>query len=258
MSDLNALGWQVFDPDDRTLKWAKAALPAARSSVSDPANAHWLRCGGTWFVGVDALPNAADGSIAGVPLAGPALDHLKATGDTPPGWHAAQVSVIYLGYPQPGSEETDAAFRFRRDRDAAHVDGLLPIGPNRARMMREPHGFVLGLPLTDADRNASPMTVWTGSHHIIRETFANAFADRPVSDWPDIDLTDVYRTARRKVFETCERHVLHVAPGGSYLVHRMALHGVARWADGAQAAPEGRMIAYFRPQVSLNHWLFSP
>ena len=33
--------------------------PAARAAVSDPANAGWLRCGGTWFAGVDVLANDA-------------------------------------------------------------------------------------------------------------------------------------------------------------------------------------------------------
>jgi hypothetical protein len=32
------------------------------------------------------------------------------------------------------------------------------------------------------------------------------------------------------------------------LIHRLALHGVAPWAEGAEAGPEGRMIAYFRPE----------
>ena len=258
MSELTERGWRLFGPDDRTRAWAEAALPAARRAVADPSNAHWLRCGGTWFVGVDALPNAADGSIAGVPLAGPALDHLRATGDAPSGWHRAQISVIHPGYPQPGPEETAAAFRFRRDRDAAHVDGLLAIGPARARMIREPHGFVLGLPLTAAGRDASPMTIWEGSHHIIRAAFAQALGDHPVENWPEIDLTETYRAARRSAFENCPRCVLHAQPGGAYLVHRMAVHGVAPWDPAAKVAPEGRMIAYFRPQVPLKRWLSAP
>ncbi len=258
MSDPDACGWTIFDHDPRTARWAAAARKAALGVVTDPANTDGLRAGGTWFVGVDVLPNAPDGSIAGVPLAGPAIDHLHAAHALPEEWHPAQVSVIYPGYPQPGAGETDAAFRFRRDRDGAHLDGLLAIGPARARMLREPHGFVLGLPLTPADRRAAPMVVWNGSHHVIRAAFARAFAERPEAEWPDVDLTDIYQAARRRIFETCERQVLHVPPGGAYLVHRMMLHGVAPWAKKAEAAPEGRMIAYFRPQIPLKQWIFAP
>jgi len=40
---------------------------------------------------------------------------------------------------------------------------------------------------------------------------------------------------------------LPAAPGQAYLLHRLALHGVAPWADGAEASADGRMVAYFRP-----------
>jgi hypothetical protein len=40
------------------------------------------------------------------------------------------------------------------------------------------------------------------------------------------------------------------------LVHRHAIHGVAPWAEGAKAAPEGRAIVYFRPEVARKKdWL---
>ncbi|MBE0554438.1 MAG: hypothetical protein IH625_12180, partial [Rhodobacteraceae bacterium] len=43
------------------------------------------------------------------------------------------------------------------------------------------------------------------------------------------------------------------------LMHRLCLHGVAPWADGAIAAPEGRVIAYFRPELaSVADWLTAP
>jgi hypothetical protein len=80
--------------------------------------------------------------------------------------HPAQLSVIRPGYPQPSPEETPAAFAYRRDRDAAHLDGLLPIGPEKRRMVKEPHGWILGLPLNET--TASPLTIWEGSHEVIR------------------------------------------------------------------------------------------
>ena len=46
-----------------TRNWADHALPAARAAVTDPANAQWHVCEGTWFVGVDALPNDIRGRV---------------------------------------------------------------------------------------------------------------------------------------------------------------------------------------------------
>lgn len=223
--------------------------------VADPANTHWLRHGGTWFAGVNVLENAADGSIGDAPLEGPAMDALRKTGQWPYEWDRAQVSILYPGYPRQDPGEPPAAARYRRNRDAAHVDGLLPIGPDRRRMLREPHGFVLGLPLSKASPDASPMVVWEGSHRIMRAAFAPLLQAHPPGRWPQIDLTEAYHAARRICFENCPRRVVTAPVGGAYLVHRLALHGVAPWAEGATADPAGRMIAYFRPEIAMASWL---
>jgi len=48
-------------------------------------------------------------------------------------------------------------------------------------------------------------------------------------------------------------------PGEALLLHRMILHGMAPWADGAAAEPEGRIIAYFRPEFAdVQDWLTQP
>jgi hypothetical protein len=57
-------GWQKLGPDPRIVDWASAALPVAETVIA--ASAEPWRCGGTWFVGVDALPNGADGTVGGV------------------------------------------------------------------------------------------------------------------------------------------------------------------------------------------------
>ena len=54
-------GWQRIGPDPAILAWAKAAQAAARTALATSPEP-W-RCGGTWFVGVDALPNGPDGAI---------------------------------------------------------------------------------------------------------------------------------------------------------------------------------------------------
>lgn len=73
--------------------------------------------------------------------------------------------------------------------------------------------------------------------------------EHPAKYWPDIDLTDAYHAARREIFDTCPRVAVHARPGEAYLVHRLALHGVAPWAKDAKAPSEGRMIVYFRPEL---------
>ena len=170
-------GYLRFAADDASLAWACHALPFAAAAARDPAQGHWLRCGGTWFVGVDALPNDARGCLAGgPPLSGAAADFIRNDLGLSLPLHRAQVSVCYPGYPQPSAEESEAAYRFRRNRDAAHVDGLLAEGPEKRRYVREPHAYILGVTLTAQTADAAPLTVWKGSHHIMTAMFAATFA----------------------------------------------------------------------------------
>ena len=158
-------------------------------------------------------------------------------------------------YPKPRQGETKAGFTYRLTRDAAHVDGLLPVGAERRRMLREPHAYVLGLPLNTCDIKASPMVVWEGSHLIMHKAFQAALNPYPAAQWSDIDLSDVYHAARREAFESCRRVAVHAEPGQAYAIHRLALHGVAPWQAGAHAPSEGRMIAYFRPELNdIEEW----
>lgn len=257
IGDLGTKGWAQFPVDPVLGDWLAHAIPAAKRAVADPAHRDWLRCGGTWFAGVNVLDNDAAGQVDGSgALAGQAIDAItQAFG--PQEWDRAQVSVMYPGYPQPMAGESLGAFRYRLNRDAAHVDGLLPVGPERRRHLREPHGFILGLPLTDCDAGASPFVIWEGSHQVIRRALGAVLRPHPVRDWPAVDLTDAYHAARRAVFDTCPRVEIHAQAGAAYVAHRLALHGVAPWAEGAKAPPEGRMIAYFRPELRgpLSDWL---
>jgi hypothetical protein len=242
-------GWHRIGPDPAILAWAGAARTAALSALATSQD-DW-RCGGTWFVGLDALANTPDGTIGDTPFPWDALPL------TPEPLHKAKLSVIRPGYPQPSPDETPAAFAYRRDRDAAHLDGLLPIGPTKARMIKEPHAWILGLPLNDTP--ASPLTVWEGSHDLLRAALRKALAPHPPESWGDIDVTQAYQTARKDIFATCRRIELPTRPGEAMLLHRLTLHGVAPWKPGDQAPREGRMIAYLRPQFSSVHqWLTAP
>ena len=233
---------------DDTAAWATAAFAAAREALQAPGD---MRHGGTWRVGLDELPNAPDGSIGGVPLAGAWTAHI----DPPDHWHRAQLSVVYPGYPRQDPDESAANHRFRLTRDAAHVDGLIAIGPDKRRHLLEPHAFILGLPLTDA--TASPLVVWPGSHHIMQAAFATALKGIPPARWGDVDLTETYTDARRRVFATCPRTELCARPGEATLLQRHLVHGVAPWGTGT-APPDGRIIGYFRPEVAaVADWLAS-
>lgn len=242
-------GWRKIGQHPALAAWARAAHPVAVQALASTNQP--LRCGGTWAVGLDLLPNAADGSVAGVTLPWQVL------GLTPVALHAAQLSAVYPGYPQPSTEETAAAFRFRQSRDAAHLDGLLPIGPARRRMVKEPHAWILGLPLTTSP--AAPLVVWEGSHRNLQAALHRAVAGVAPEHWGEVDVTDAYQSARAEVFQTCRRVELPGAPGEAVLLHRHLLHGVAPWKDGDPAPPEGRIVAYFRPLLaSVADWLTGP
>ena len=236
----------IFPVSSETLEWSGAAHRAAREVVKAPGD---MRHGQTWRVGVDELPNHPDGSVGSVALRGAWEDLIQGDLD----WHPAQLSVVYPNYPQQDAGDSDAAHGYRLRRDAAHVDGLLPEGPNKRRYLKEPHAFILGLALNKSD--ASPLVVWPGSHLLMQSTFGKVLADHSARAWSEIDLTDAYQAARRSVFETCKRVEVPILPGQAVLLHRHLLHGVAPWGDG-DAPPEGRMIAYFRPVLhDIADWL---
>ncbi len=255
-------GWTRFAAEAAVEDWLAHVRGLALAALDDPAHARWWRCGGTWFAGVNALENDAQGRAGGsAPLSGAAIDFIAdRLGIAAPAWDRAQISVTRPGYPQRGEEETEAAHRYRLTRDAAHVDGLLPVGQDRRRMIREPHAFILGLPVTRAAPEAAPFVLWEASHEIMRRAFREALAPHPPADWPDVDVTEAYHAARREVFATCRRITIPAQPGEAILVHRLALHGVAPWAPGATADPEGRAIAYFRPELTggIQDWLTAP
>ncbi len=251
-------GWCHIPHDPLLADWVAQVLPVARAAVADPAHAHWLRYGGTWFAGVNVLdPAQAPGGPPETSIATRAVrDQI---GLPSAGWGPGQVSVCYPGYPQPMDGESEVAHRFRVRRDAAHVDGLKGEGPEKRRFLREHHAFLLGIPLVVADSDASPFVVWEGSHEVFRAAFATLLAGLPAAKWGNVDLTDVYKQTRTRIFETCRRVPLTARPGEAYLVHRLALHGMAPWAQGAHAGPDGRMIAYFRPELDdPADWLSAP
>ncbi|MEM8980232.1 MAG: hypothetical protein AAGD04_12160 [Pseudomonadota bacterium] len=252
-------GFALCAHDAKIAAWAEAANAVADAILADPVEQNtWLRHGKTWFVGVDSLPNEANGAVRGVPLAGGVIEALQAIPELwPSTLHRAQLSVCYPGYPLQDPDESDANHGFRRNRDAAHLDGLLLEGPERRRYLKEPHGVILGLPLNQIDPKASPLVVWRGSHHIIAKAFRAALEGHASETWAEIDVTDIYQAARREVFETCERVELPGQPGEASVLHRHVIHGVAPWEEGVPG--QDRRIAYFRPHLKdYAQWLALP
>ncbi|MEM8729438.1 MAG: hypothetical protein AAGF79_05920 [Pseudomonadota bacterium] len=225
-----------------------AARSAARNVLADPETRRQnLRHNKTWFVGVDALPTDAQGALGEATLEGlfrPDLDPIKT-------WPKAQLSVVYPGYPGRDPGESDGAHRYRLLRAAAHVDGLLAVGPEQRRFPLELHAFLLGIPLGTVTQ--SPTLCWPGSHHIIGPALLEAVgASKP----SDVDVTDAYVTARAEVFRKIRPVPLIAQLGGAYLVHRFVLHGTAPWEDRAAVEHDGRMVAFFRPEVASEaQWL---
>lgn len=252
-------GWLKFPFDPAIAAWAEAALPLALNSARDPElQSLWLRCGGTWFVGVNALQNEPNGSVNGVALQGAAIDFLgREITQAPITVDQAQVSICWRGYPQPMDGESPAAFRFRKNRDAAHVDGVHPQGAQKRRHVSEFHAYLLGLPLAESPAKAAPFVVWEGSHEVMRRGFQSVLQNVAPQDWPKVDLTEVYQTTRKKVFETCKRVEIPAKPGEAYAIHRLALHGMAPWDSSIPGPEQGRVIAYFRPEIQGDRrdWL---
>ena len=263
MSDADAFfarGWVRVPWDPVLAAWVEEAAPVALALAADAGERErWLRCGGTWYAGVNAFPNDARGGVPaqGVPpLDGAAVAFVRDTLllDTFD-WDPGQISVCYPGYPQPSEAETPAAFRFRRDRDAAHVDGFERT-LDRRRTPNETHGFILGIPLNDTPQGAAPFVVYDGSHAIFRQAMVERLKDIPPEDWRTEDVTEAYNAARRTVFETCKRIEIEARPGEAYLAHRLCLHGVAPWTATAEGC---RAVAYFRPDpfpgARMDWWL---
>ena len=255
---LNTDGFALYDRDPLISKWVEAAMPLANDALQDKELLkQWMMCEGTWFVGVDAMKTGALGQAGETSLAGKVVQDLEGYLPAKRPLHRAQLSVVYPGYPKPRENESEAAFRYRLKRDAAHVDGLHAMGPNRRRYLSEHHAYLLGLPLTDCGPDASPLVVWRGSHRMVQAWLKDELRGLPHDEWDSVDLTDGYLALRKQVFETCERVEIYRKLGEAVVMHRHVVHGIAPWRDSAPTEATGRMIAYFRPEIvgDLSRWL---
>ncbi len=263
IDDFFARGWARFSFDPLLARWGDSVRSAALETRFGDSQGQWLRSGGTWFAGVNALPNDATGAIAGGPaLAGAAVDFVRndlGLASASVAFDPAQVSICYPGYPQRSPGESASAFGYRVHKCAAHIDGVLPEGDKRRRHLRGHHQFILGIPLTPVDEGSSPLVVWEGSHHLVRQTLRQCYDDLPGSAWGNVDVTEVYWQLRDRIFAECEPVAVVAEPGQSYVIHRLALHGIAPWRGPATESSDARVVCYFRPETtSPQAWLRAP
>jgi hypothetical protein len=149
IEELRTVGWAKFSVDADLEAWVAHVAPIAAALSQHPAHrAEWLRHGGTWFAGVNILVNDARGRLEqGPELGGMAVECLTAL-HGPMSLDLGQISVTYPGYPLFDGQESAAAHRYRVNRAAAHVDGLLTIGPERRRFLcMNRINMCLGIPL---------------------------------------------------------------------------------------------------------------
>ncbi len=95
LETLHKHGWTCFAQDAKIAKWVAHVQPHAADIALNPAHiAAWLRYGGTWFAGVNILPNDLCGRLGtGPALAGKAVDFLTEL-HGPLALDQAQISVI--------------------------------------------------------------------------------------------------------------------------------------------------------------------
>ena len=248
--DLVQQGWCRLPKSAALLSWAEAHLDAAQTGMKAPENHQWWRYQDTWFAGVNVLPNNELGAVAGqpplpLPLLTTLADYCQAAvGELDLG----QISALFPGYPQIDPQQSVAANQFRRRHYAAHLDGLVPLGPQRRRFLTEQHSFILGISLTSHPVNAAPLMIWPGSHKRIQAWLIANLSGLPTADWDQIDLTDGYQDIRKHILADTEPQALHLAKGEAYVMHRHLLHGMGHWPNSiADPHNQGRIIVYFRP-----------
>ena len=89
-------GYIEFGYDEQIAKWAECAKKKSSGILADPAHLQkWLQCEGTWFVGVDVLPNNSSGDFTNAKLPHVFRSFMDKINLKP--YHKAQLSVIFPG-----------------------------------------------------------------------------------------------------------------------------------------------------------------
>ena len=270
-SNFNQKGWCFLDNDDQHHRWIEAAKANILYKFGKRKyTKRDFRSGNTWFIGTNFLDNGSDGNINGVSMSSGLWSQISGKfGQGVEYWDPGQVSIFWQGYPKNDSRETEKAFKYRLNKYASHVDGLLPIGPKKRRFAKEYHAFILGLPVINSMAGSAPLVVWEGSHIIFRDLFRRLYNRVSETELRNLDITEMYQKCRTKVFSTCPIRKIFSDHNQPYVLDRHLLHGVVQWKtnkmhsskkcpnDGIQFDPlSGRIVIYFRPSYkSPMDWL---
>ena len=113
--------------------------------------------------------------------------------------------------------------------------------------------LVVGTTASAQDLVITNARVLDGTGNLIPNGTVVAQAGRIVSVTAGPAPTGIARTVQR-----IDARGMTVLP--AYIdAHRHLVHGVAPWGEKAKAQPEGRMIAYLRPEFpSIRDWLDAP
>ncbi len=259
MDNYSGKGWASFPFDPNLYDWAiKVHTLVTKKINSTEGQRKKLRCGDTWFPGVNFLENDSFGNIDGALFPEKLLKFIKHHEPNFGGiFDKGQISICYTGYPRRMNSESKSSFDFRRNRYAAHIDGILPVGKTRRRFIKEYHSFILGIPINQAGKEASPCVIWEGSHEIIKNELRKYKRLRKISNWGNEDITEFYNDLRKKIFSSCEVKEIWVPMGHAYIINRLSLHGIMPWNQKPKGDENSRMIAYFRPDLKngQKRWL---
>lgn len=260
-------GWVKFCSDKRLLNWLDSLQKNCDIDSLYPRHDyhHLWRCDGTWFVGVDTIPNDHHGIVRqSLPLDGSIIDFIKQHLWQRPQWHRGQLSVCFPEYPKKGDEDTLKSWQFRIKHHAAHCDGIHGIGKftndqKKSRFLKEHHRFILAIPLDNITQHNAPMMLWQESHRLIQKMLCDVFANMLTCEWQNYDITKIYQHCRRHILETITPIAMTANYGDAYLLHRHLLHGIKSW-DRANHEAKIRRIIYFRPSYhhdskSMHDWL---
>lgn len=260
--DLAQKGWHRLSASEELNAWSEVHLSAAQNCMGDKQHKQWWRYQNTWFAGVNALPNDDKGAVGDKPPLPQSLRQLLADycQTSIQAMDQGQISALFPGYPQPDPQQSKAANHFRKHHFAAHLDGLVPHGPDRRRLLTEQHSFILGISLTDHPANAAPLMVWPGSHMILQKWLIDHLGSLPESDWCTFDLTQSYQQTRQQILADIQPQAIHLDQGDAYVFHRHMLHGMGSWPPKAvDHNAQGRILAYFRPcWHQPQAWLHGP
>ena len=120
--DYSTKGWVALPFSRGLFHWANTVNNHVNQKLKLMGEAEKdVRCGGTWFPGVNFLDNDPHGNVDGYNFPSDRTELIKKLEPAFSGFYdRAQISICYPGYPKRMVEESISAFNYRREKFAAH------------------------------------------------------------------------------------------------------------------------------------------